>query len=171
MRATLIARITDVAPAVRKLFDVRPSAEERATWMSLTAHQLEALSALYGGKATMGALCERLDISESAGTALCDRLVSQGMVVRASDPTDRRVVLLSLSEDARAMVARFRKLKRKRIAEVLSALGDDELEALAGVYERLVASHPGDRGARHETPNKVTSKNPTNGTGGRDRDR
>ncbi len=108
--------------------------------MSLTAHQLEALTALSGGSVTMGELCERLDISESAGTALSDRLVAHGMVEREADPSDRRVVRLSLSDEARAMVERFRKLKRRRIAEVLSVLDDQELEALAHVYERLVES-------------------------------
>jgi DNA-binding MarR family transcriptional regulator len=142
-RTALIARITDLAPAVRKVFEVHPAAEERGTWMSLTAHQLEALSALSGSSLTMGELCERLDISESAGTALSDRLVSRGMVVRGADPSDRRVVRLSLSDEARAMVERFRELKRSRIAEVLTVLDDAELEMLARVYERLLASSPG----------------------------
>lgn len=141
-RAELITRIIEVAPSVRRVFEVRPSAEERRTWMSLTAHQLEALSALSGGGLTMGELCERLDIAESAGTALSDRLVSRGMAVREADPSDRRVVRLSLSHEASAMVERFRRLKRTRIAEVLSALDDDELQALAHVYERLVGSPP-----------------------------
>ncbi len=138
-RTELISRITEAAPAVRKVFEVRPSADERTAWMSMTAHQLEALTALSAGDLTMGELCERLDISESAGTALSDRLVARGMVVREADATDRRVVRLSLSGQARAMVERFREMKRTRIAEVLSVLDDSELEALATVYERLLS--------------------------------
>lgn len=141
-RAALVTRITDLAPAVRKVFEVRPSAEERGAWMSMTAHQLEALSALSDGSLTMGELCERLDISESAGTALSDRLVSHGMAHREHDPSDRRVVRLSLSDEARAMVDRFRALKRTRAAEVLAVLDDEELSALARVYERLVERAP-----------------------------
>jgi len=41
-RAALIARITEVAPGVRKLFEVRPSAEERVAWMSLTSGAVHA---------------------------------------------------------------------------------------------------------------------------------
>lgn len=147
-RADLIGRIIELAPAVRKAFEVRPGAEERGAWVSLTAHQLEALSALSGGSLTMGELCERLDISESAGTALSDRLVAHGMVLREADPSDRRVVRLSLSEEARATVERFRALKRTRVAEVLAVLGDGELAALAAVYERLVARAPAGAGGR-----------------------
>ncbi|MDA8311478.1 MAG: MarR family transcriptional regulator [Actinomycetota bacterium] len=151
-RATSISRITEVAPIVRKIFEVRPTGQEREKWMSLTAHQLEALTALSGRSATMGELCQRIDISESAGTALSDRLVAHGMVVRESDPSDRRIVRLSLSSEARAMVERFRELKRARIEEVLSALDDHELEALAGIYERLVA------GAQYGTPGSPAPK-------------
>jgi DNA-binding MarR family transcriptional regulator len=159
-RAGLITRVTELAPAVRKLFDVRPRSDERATWMSLTAHQLEALSALSADSLTMGELCDRLDISESAGTALSDRLVTRGMVVRAADPSDRRVVRLSLSDEARGMVERFRGLKRAHVAAVLSVLGDADLEALARVYERLLASDPcGGRGSR--------ARRSTDGTGER----
>src|SRR5579875_2196549 len=67
-----------MAPAVRRVFEVRPSREERTRWSSLTVHQLEALVALQQGSLTMGKLCEHLDISESAGTALSDRLVARG---------------------------------------------------------------------------------------------
>jgi DNA-binding MarR family transcriptional regulator len=137
-RAALISRIADVAPAVRKLFEIRAGTDERAAWMSLTAHQLEALTALFGGSLTMGELCERLHISESAGTALSDRLVAHEMVVREADPSDRRIVRLSLSDEAHSTVERFRAMKRARIAEVLSVLDDDELAALVRVYERLL---------------------------------
>ena len=139
VREQLVAAIAGTAPAMRRLFDVRPSPKERATWRSLTVHQLEALAELEQGSLTMGELCQRLGISESAGTALSDRLVAREMVIRESDEQDRRVVRLSLSKRARAMVERFQALKRQRIAEVLEALSDDELAALVGIHGRLLA--------------------------------
>lgn len=125
---------------MRRLFDVRPSPEERARWRSLTVHQLEALAELQQGNLTMKELCQRLDISESSGTALSDRLVAHGMVTREADESDRRVVRLALSDDARAMVQRFQALKRDRIAEVLAGLGDDDLASLARIHETLLAA-------------------------------
>ena len=74
-----------MAPSMRRLFEVRPTSEERAQWGSLTVHQLEALTELQRGSLTMKALCQHLDISESAGTALSDRLVARGMVTRTTD--------------------------------------------------------------------------------------
>jgi DNA-binding MarR family transcriptional regulator len=136
-RDQLVERFMELAPTVRRAFDVRPGPGDRAEWLSLTRHQLEALAALQEGSLTMRCLCERLDISESAGTALSDRLVSRGMVARETDPADRRVVRLVLTDEARAMVERYHEMKRTRVAELLSALRRDDLEHLVHIYETL----------------------------------
>ncbi len=143
-----MGRIVDLAPEIRRAFDVRPRAEERAAWLDLTGHQLDALAALDGGSLTMRELCERLDITESAGTALSDRLVTRGMATRQADPSDRRVVRLALSDTAREMVDGYRRSKRERIARTLAVLSDDDLAALARIYQTVAASAEADRPAR-----------------------
>ena len=132
-------RLLELTPSIRRAFEVRLS-EERAQWLALTGHQLEALAALKEGSLTMRSLCERLDISESAGTALSDRLVARGMVARETDPADRRVVRLALTDEARGMVQRYRRLKSGHAAQLLSTLSQDDLERLVHIYETLVAA-------------------------------
>lgn len=136
-----MARVIELSPDVRKVFEIRPSPDERASWMSLTVHQLEALVALERHSLTMRELCEQLAITESAGTALSDRLIAREMVTREPDPADRRVVRLALTERARDMVGRFRELKRRRLAEVLSVLDLDDLAALVRIYETVARDH------------------------------
>lgn len=128
----------ELAPSVRRAFDVRPDPAQRATWLSLTVHQLEALAVLDGSSCTMRELCEHLDISESAGTALTDRLAARDMVARHGDPEDRRVVRLSLTDNARDMVAKYRDLKRRRMADLLSAVDTDDLATLVRIYEAVL---------------------------------
>ena len=140
-REHLVERLLELAPSVRRAFEVRLS-EERAQWLSLTGHQLEALAALKEGSLTMRSLCERLDISESAGTALSDRLVARGMVAREPDSSDRRVVRLALTDQARTMVERYRQLKSSHAAQLLSTLSQDDLERLVQIYESLVTTSP-----------------------------
>jgi DNA-binding MarR family transcriptional regulator len=147
-REELVSRIVELAPAMRRAFDVRPRAEERTTWLPLTGHQLDALAALDAASLTMRELCDRLDITESAGTALSDRLVARGMVTRQADPADRRVVRLALSDTARQMVDGYRRSKQDRIARTLSALDDDDLAALVRIYETVVAASESGRGPR-----------------------
>lgn len=132
-----MARVVELAPAVRKVFEIRPSPEERSSWMSLTVHQLEALEALERDSLTMRELCVQLAITESAGTALSDRLIAREMVTREADPADRRVIRLALTDRAREIVGRFRELKSRRLAEVLSALDVDDLAALVRIYEEV----------------------------------
>lgn len=138
-RARLVARVIELAPVVRRVFEVRPDPEQRALWQSLTVHQLEALVVLDAGTCTMRELCERLDISESAGTALSDRLVGRGLVERLPDPADRRLVRLALSDHARSMVAQYRALKQRRMADLLAAVDTDDLATLVRIFETVLA--------------------------------
>ena len=140
-----MCRLLDLAPAVRRAFEVKLDAEHRALWRSLTVHQLEALVALEGGPTSMRSLCDRLEISESAGTALVDRLAGSGLVERQDDPDDRRVVRIAASDAARAMVAQYQELKRDRLATVLADLPTDDLATLVRIYESVLTSTGGSR--------------------------
>lgn len=140
-----MCRLLELAPAVRRAFEVRLDAEHRALWRSLTVHQLEALVALEDGPTSMRSLCDRLEISESAGTALVDRLATRGLVERQDDPDDRRVVRIAASDAARAMVAQYQELKRDRLATVLADLPTDDLATLVRIYESVLASTGGPR--------------------------
>ena len=151
----------ELAPTVRRAFEVRLGAGDRAEWLSLTGHQLEALTALEEGSLTMRCLCERLDISESAGTALSDRLVARGMVAREPDPTDRRVVRLALTDQARSMVQRYRETKRARVAELLAALRREDLEHLVHVYETLANGAAASEDRAEGTPATIASRGRT----------
>ncbi len=138
-RAPLLRRLLDLAPAVRRAFEVRLDAEHRDLWRSLTAHQLEALAALSDGPIPMRALCDRLEISESAGTALVDRLAARELVERRADPADRRVVRIAASDAAREMVDQYRELKQRRLAALLADLPTEDLATLVRIYEAVLA--------------------------------
>lgn len=143
-REVLIQRLQELAPSVRRAFEVRLASESRALWRSLTVHQLEALVALGDGPRPMRALCERLEISESAGTALVDRLAGRGLVERQADAADRRVVLIAASEAAKTMVAQYRELKQQRMAALLADLPTGDLATLVRIYETVLSASDGE---------------------------
>ncbi len=140
-----MCRLLELAPAVRRAFEVRLDAEQRALWRSLTVHQLEALVALEAGPTSMHSLCDRLEISESAGTALVDRLAARNLVERQDDPDDRRVVRIAASDTAQAMVAQYQQLKRDRLATLLADLSTDDLATLVRIYESVLTGAGGTR--------------------------
>jgi len=138
-RDQMVGRFIESLPGMRKVFEVRLDRQQRAAWRPLTIHQLEALVVLDRSSVTMRELCDELDISESAGTALSDRLVAQGFVERCADPNDRRVVRLTMSQQARAMAEQYRSVKHRHVADVLAVLEPEELASLVHICEQIVS--------------------------------
>ncbi len=76
-------------------------------------------------------LAVREGVTQPAMTQLIGRLQESGLVDRAADPADGRVVQVRLTEDGRAMLARRRAVRAERLAEILARLSPDEQAALS----------------------------------------
>lgn len=66
-------------------------------------------------------------------------LEKRGLVVRKTDPRDRRVYSLSLSAQGRALFRRVARLASAYEKRLLSGLSDDEQRALRALISRLEA--------------------------------
>ena len=100
-------RLLDRLVQMRKIFVRRMMPSKVAALggalHNVTLHQVEVLHLLESSPLAMSELARQMDVSESAATSLVDRLVRQNLVERFADPSDRRVVRVRLSDDARAM--------------------------------------------------------------------
>ncbi len=76
-------------------------------------------------------LAVREGVTQPAMTQLIGRLQESGLVDRAADPADGRVVQVRLTEEGRAMLARRRAVRAERLAEILARLSPDEQAALS----------------------------------------
>lgn len=83
-------------------------------------------------------LYKRLMLSSGAMTNRLDRLEAEGLVERRPDPSDRRGVIVHLSEKGRDLIDRalVRHVENER--ELLSALNDQELEQLSTLLRKLL---------------------------------
>lgn len=126
-------------PLLAKGMKVHLTKELRQELRELTVHQMEALAALEKDSLTMSELCSSLDISESAGTALVDKLIARGLVRRWPDAEDRRVVRVEMSDQAKEMVSRYRELRRQRVEEALGALDLSTLRFFVSTCKQIVA--------------------------------
>lgn len=151
-RTALVDRILDLGPALARCLSARLPAALRTELGSVTVHQLEALTHLARGPRTMTELARELAVSESAATALADRLVRQDLARRQADTADRRVVLLALSERASRALGLFQEAKRAATAEQLAVLSDAQLASLADVLETLASSAGGQAAGAHPAP-------------------
>jgi DNA-binding MarR family transcriptional regulator len=77
-------------------------------------------------------------LSQPALSRMVDRLVVRGLIRRASDPTDARGRLLSLSAEGLATQRRTGQRHARTVAAVMTAaLNDDQLEGLRDVCRML----------------------------------
>ena len=82
---------------------------------STTGHSPSQISALAvidnHGPLTLGALAEHERVAPPSITKVVAKLEAEGFVERTSDPTDRRVSLVSTTADGRALVDETRRRK------------------------------------------------------------
>jgi MarR family transcriptional regulator, organic hydroperoxide resistance regulator len=77
------------------------------------------------------------DLSPATATGMLDGLATAGLVSRVRSERDRRVVLISLTERGRALVAARHARFAPRFAAALAEFSDDELRTAAAVFDRL----------------------------------
>jgi DNA-binding MarR family transcriptional regulator len=75
-------------------------------------------------------LAGREGVTQPAMTQLISRLQAAGLVGRATDPHDGRVVLIHISDEGRSSLAQRRAVRTERIADVLDRLDPGERDAL-----------------------------------------
>jgi DNA-binding MarR family transcriptional regulator len=75
-------------------------------------------------------LAARLGVDRSTATRMCNRLVHAGLIGRATDPSDRRAVVISLTGEGRKVVAAVTRARRDAVATLLRSLTPARREQL-----------------------------------------
>ena len=83
----------------------------------------------------MGAIAQYLGSTLSASTSIVDRLVDKGLIVRGSEPGDRRVVVCKLSKAGQRTLAEFWNVGNSKIEAIASRLSPEQLEAVVDALE------------------------------------
>jgi DNA-binding MarR family transcriptional regulator len=150
-RELLVDRYCELQPQMQRRFSALLHRELRDELHAVTDHQLSVLTYLRGQSVTMRELAKELDVGESAATAVVDRLVRQGLVVRCDDPSDRRIVRLALSVAGESLVNKLHESACRKTANLLVSLSDDQLAQLVAVMEMLDAAALADEALTGET--------------------
>jgi DNA-binding MarR family transcriptional regulator len=82
-------------------------------------------------------LADAADLSPATVTQMLDSLAAGGLVQRVRSPTDKRVVLTSLTERGSALLAERRARMEPRWRHALAGFSDHELLTAATVLDRL----------------------------------
>lgn len=94
---------------------------------------------------TVGEIAAALTCSMPAASEIVDRLVDAGHLVRASDPTDRRRVLIAATPGSERISAHLREMREAQVRSALEHLSPEERPTFIKSLEALVAglTHPG----------------------------
>jgi DNA-binding MarR family transcriptional regulator len=100
------------------------------------------------GRSTPGALAADMELSSGATTSRLDRLEESGLVRRLPDPTDRRGVVVELTDAGKAAWDQAASVQGRREAFFASALTKREQQQLNGLLRKLMLAFEGEPGAK-----------------------
>jgi DNA-binding MarR family transcriptional regulator len=104
----------------------------------LTIAQVRALFALDGREpATAGDIAEAARLSPAAVSGMLDELERDGIVTRVRSDSDRRRVLVTLTDEGRDLLKKRRRLWVKRWESALEDVPERDLAAAAEVMRRI----------------------------------
>lgn len=127
-----------VRAAARAVERLRAAGAERRALSPGAADLLLRLSD--GEPAGIGELARAAGVSSRNVTGLVDTLERAGMVRRATDPGDRRVVRVSITPGGAAWVREFREPARMAMAAVFHGFSADEVARLRDLCLRVVVN-------------------------------
>jgi len=128
-------RDTLIAELVEEMTSWSPRERMMAfrSWLkgSLSLIHLHVLTVLEAdGAIAMSRLAENLDVSVASATGIVGRMEERGLVARSHGETDRRVVLVQLTDSGIAIFRDMTEQRRRHLGAVLGRLTTDELAAL-----------------------------------------
>jgi DNA-binding MarR family transcriptional regulator len=91
------------------------------------------------GPSRLTTLAVREGVTQPAMTQLVSRLQDAGLAVREADPTDGRVVQVTITDEGRATLTRRRARRAEQLASVLAHLSAEHRAALAAALPALDA--------------------------------
>lgn len=146
MRVAGTDRRAEALAAVREEFGCLMGAERRLRGREqhrkaedgLTIGHVRALFALDKGEAaTAGEIAEAARLSPASVTAMLDDLERDGIVTRDRSDSDRRQVLVTLTDEGRTLLKKRSRRWLKRWEAALADVPERDLEAAAEVLGRI----------------------------------
>lgn len=98
--------------------------------------RIRVLRRVAGGPMTVKQIAQAATIDAPAATVAVNELESRGLVVRETDPTNRRCKLVSLTSAGRDMLRAIYAVDDPA-PDVLAALADDELKDLRALLAKI----------------------------------
>lgn len=131
----LLSEFLSKAVKVRRLIEQTSSFEDKA----ITLLQVQALTYIHEHpKTPVGPLANELSMSLSAVAQLTNRLADGHYIQREDNPTDRRIICLSITSEGAKQIEVFKKQLDKKHFKVLSAIPENDLKELIRIFTTIL---------------------------------
>jgi DNA-binding MarR family transcriptional regulator len=120
--------------------------ERRAAEHDLSVPATRLLGVLRDREPTMQQLARLLELDKSSVTGLVDRAERRGLVARAPSPSDKRAVLVRLTDEGRSLVSAAAGLFTADVTAMLDLLPPRDRATLARLVSRLLVAHAAGHG-------------------------
>jgi DNA-binding MarR family transcriptional regulator len=98
----------------------------------VTLPQLRVLTMIATrGPMNLASVADGLGVGAPSASRICDRLLKAGLLHRQEDPSDRRNVTLTLTQDGRGLIDRVTRHRRTAVRRVLRKMTAAQREAVA----------------------------------------
>jgi MarR family transcriptional regulator, organic hydroperoxide resistance regulator len=113
--------------------------QERLRPAGVPIGQLRILEALESaGPLAMGELADRALVEPPTLTKIIDRMVSEALVFRLPDASDRRRVLIGLAPDGKTLYKRLRNVSAAEEQRIVKQLRPEKAEELRALLRELI---------------------------------
>ena len=110
----------------------------RASHLKLTRSQFCFLKLIAANSdLQVGELARALGVSPAASSKNLDTLERLGLVSRETSDEDRRVILLTASQEGKKLVREYESLKAAQIEPVIVSFGEEKTELLCDLLEEI----------------------------------
>ena len=121
-------------------------------WGCGRASQMRALHILEDcGEMTQRELQDRMGIQQGSLSELVKKLDEQSFITRTCSPTDRRQLLIRITEPGRQQSQLLRERRNREAMELAGALSEEEQQELRVLLSKLLNSWQGHLESRGET--------------------
>ncbi|HEY1821874.1 MAG TPA: MarR family transcriptional regulator [Trebonia sp.] len=122
-------------------FTITGMLERRAAAHNLSLPATRLLGVLRDREPTMNELARLLDLDKSSATGLVDRAERRGLVARVPSPSDRRAVLVKLTDEGRILVSTAADLFAADVTAMLGQLPARDRATLSRLVSKLLVTH------------------------------
>ncbi len=118
---SMLNSVSGIARDANALLGERVNQSEMIIFHLLTSEEAENGNT----KIQLSQICRELGVSRPAVTQCVDRLVSRELLVRCSDPTDRRAVYVELTDKGREYFSTVKGNATDMINRIISRMGEE----------------------------------------------